>query len=119
MKVKKPRRFRVFGQVLLEYRYDELWYSYFKVCTIRSGFSCLSSVIVENAIMILALLGIEQINTIDSTHTEAYQRNILTKLLEWMGKPAEVGNNGEKFAKHIGAYRAQAEFSVHGFWEKC
>ena len=47
---------------------------------------------------------IQQINAVDATHTEAYQRNILSKFLERMRESTEVGNNGEEPAKHIGAY---------------
>lgn len=68
----------------------------------RNGFTCFSSVIVENAIVILALFRIEQINAVDATHTEAYQRNILSKFLERMRESTEVGNNGEEPAKILG-----------------
>lgn len=74
------------------------------VCVIGTGFTCFSSVIVENAIVILTLFRKEQINAVDATHTEAYQRNILSKFLERMRESTEVGNNGEEPAKHIGAY---------------
>ena len=56
--------------------------------------------------MILVLFRKEQIYTIDATHTEAYQGNILTKFLERMRESAEVWNNGKELTKHIGAYRS-------------
>jgi len=46
---------------------------------------------VENAIVILALFRIEQINAVDATHTEAYQRNILSKFLERMRESMLIG----------------------------
>ena len=102
MKVKQPRRFHIFGQVLFECGLYKLWHPYLKVCIIGMGFTCFSSVIVEDTIVILALFSVEQINTIDTIHTKAYQRNILSKFLEWMRESTEVGNNGEEPAKHIG-----------------
>ena len=72
--------------ILLECGLYKLWHPYLKICVIRTGFTCSSSVIVENAIVILTLFRKEQINAVDATHTEAYQSNILTKFQERMGK---------------------------------
>ena len=69
-----------------------------------NGIYLFFSVIVEDAIVILALLRKEQINAVDATHTEAYQRNILSKFLERMRESTEVENNGEELTKHLGAY---------------
>ena len=102
MKVKQPGRFYVFGQVLLESGLYKLWHHYLKVCVIGTGFTCFSSVIVENAIVILTLFRKEQINAVDATHTEAYQRNILSKFLERMRESTEVGKTAKNLRSILG-----------------
>ena len=100
MKIEEPRRFGILGEVFLEGRLQERWHTHFKVALVRTGLSGLLSFVVEDAIYILVFLRIENVNGIQSTHTEGNQRDILSDLHQRIGETASVWNDIEELTQH-------------------